>query len=347
MGTGMSAGEKGKTLFIMPGGIGNMVLLLPAIRAYARAYPGSFIGVLALEKAPLELIKGQGYVSETILLDKKTGKSFFGMAGFIRAMRAKKYGVAIAASGVNPVKAGILAALSGIGERAGEARGVLSAFYNRTVKSSGHTHEADANIAIVGLYGAGGEPFPVLDIKPDDIERVAAILERSGVKPDDVIIGMHPGSGREQGEKKRWPAGKFKDLAELITYNTGAKLIILGGPGEERIAESIIASLGPKAVSFVNKLEMALTAAMIKRCRAFVANDSGLGHIAAAVGTPLISIFGPTDPETVRPRGAVRVVRKEMPCQPCFQKGTIKCEGADCLDSLGAEEVFKELSAYL
>ncbi|MBF0217610.1 MAG: glycosyltransferase family 9 protein [Candidatus Omnitrophica bacterium] len=343
----MKWGEKGKTLFIMPGGIGNMVLLLPAIKAYALAYPAAFIGVLALEKAPLDLVKNQEYVKETILIDKKTRASVLGMIGFILTMRSKKYDIAIAASGVNPVKAGALAVLSGIGARAGECWNCLSALYNRTVRSSGLLHEADRNMAIVGLFGAGGEPLPVLDISPGDNERVTELLDRAGVEEDDVIIGMHPGSGKEQGEKKRWPLEKFKELAEIISRKTDAKVVVLGGPKEEGFGEEIVASGGHKVLNFINKLEMPLSAAMIKRCRAFVSNDSGLGHIAAAVGTPLVSIFGPTDPEKTRPRGAVKVVRKVMPCQPCFRKGAIKCEGSDCLTSLGAQEVFKELAVFL
>jgi len=131
-------------------------------------------------------------------------------------------------------------------------------------------------------------------------------LEWSGLR-----VAIHPGGGENPGMRmveKRWPAERFGDLAVRCSLR-GASIVVVGGPGDRAAGERVLAGQEVRGLSCVGRCDLGTTAALIESCDVFVGNDSGLAHIAAAVGTPVVAIFGPTSPRRYGPvAGAGMVV---------------------------------------
>jgi ADP-heptose:LPS heptosyltransferase len=134
------------------------------------------------------------------------------------------------------------------------------------------------------------------------------------------VLGIHPGSSRARRMAlKRWPAAYFHALiARALEAVPGLGVWVFAGPAEEEEAAAVAAGLGPR-VEVVRGLPLPEVAARIAACTAFLANDSGLMHVAAACGVPTVALFGPTDPLRTSPRGAGHtVLRSDAPCAPCW-----------------------------
>ena len=138
-------------------------------------------------------------------------------------------------------------------------------------------------------------------------QRANEILDRSGWKNRDLIV-LHPGSG---GKHKCWPLERYLLLAEGLAAAAGLFILFLSGPAEERLFKERIGRFvrGRTGMAHVADEELAVVAGLLAESRLYVGNDSGISHLAAAAGAPVIALFGPTDPELWRPCGeAVRVV---------------------------------------
>ena len=111
---------------------------------------------------------------------------------------------------------------------------------------------------------------------------------------------MHPGSGAAPAQK-RWPVCRFAEVARTLVAQTGAQVIVAGGPSEEALAAQLCSAIGPAAISLAGRLNLRQSMALFAACDLFVGNDSGPLHLAAAVGTPVVGIYGPTDPAVFGP----------------------------------------------
>lgn len=143
-------------------------------------------------------------------------------------------------------------------------------------------------------------PAPALWLSAESRERAARLIPEAG-----AVLGLGPTAN---WIGKEWPADRYATLAERLTGADGllpnAPIAVFGGPGERERAAHVCARLGGRQViDLVGRTDPMLAAACLRRCRLFVGNDSGLGHIAAAVGTPVVTVFGPGRPEVYRPWG--------------------------------------------
>src|SRR6266581_834312 len=165
------------------------------------------------------------------------------------------------------------------------------------------------------------------------------------------IIAMHPGSGG-YSTARRWAPERFAQLADTLFYDTGGQLILVGGPEEAELHQQIIEFMQSEmpARSFAGKGNIRVAAAIVEQADLFIGNDSGLMHLATAVGTPTVAIFGLTNSDAWGPytgdlsaQQAV-VVKMDLPCMPCFYRGhdlgtPEGCMTRDCLALLGIDPV--------
>ncbi len=170
------------------------------------------------------------------------------------------------------------------------------------------------------------------------------------------VIGMHIGS-LPQVPEKRWPVKNFAALANRLSKMYRATIIVDGGNGEIDVATRF-QELLDESVNFLNivtKYSLKQSAAIIEACDLFISNDSGPMHIAAAVGTPTIGIFGPTNPVKNRPWGnpdKMKVVREDLPCSPCYKpfSSYVKCTNPnylECMTLISVDKVFTEAKVLL
>lgn len=188
------------------------------------------------------------------------------------------------------------------------------------------------------------EPSCPFLFEADEIRQAEALLEpaRSMGKP---TIAIHPGSG---SEKKCWPPEKFEALIRHLAEVNCAPLIILG-PTDERLVGCMTTLGAELGCPIVNSPPLRQLAAPLMKCAAYVGNDSGVSHLAAATGIPTIAIFGPTDPAVWAPPGShVRVITSDIDCRPCTRQEMRQCKERICLERVDIRDlmkVFKNLEA--
>ena len=147
---------------------------------------------------------------------------------------------------------------------------------------------------------------PVPHVFPDDADRQAAVKFLAPLG-QGRIAALHPGSG---SEKKNWPVEKFAALARWLIDELAMQLVVVQGEADERVVNKLVAALAPRPVMLATGLKLIELAGVLEQCVVFAGNDSGITHLAAAVGTPTVAMFGPASVPIWKPRGdRVRVVQ--------------------------------------
>lgn len=163
-------------------------------------------------------------------------------------------------------------------------------------------------------------PKPRLFIGADLQRRGEVILRKYGIDAQDKVVGLNPGASF--GSSKCWPAEYFAEAAELFVRNTGAKILLLTGKGEDQIAKAIVSqSTVPIINTAQDRIDLEMLKPLVKRCDLLVTNDTGPRHYAVALDVPVAVIMGPTDPRyTAAHLDRTIVIRSEADCSPCHKK---------------------------
>jgi ADP-heptose:LPS heptosyltransferase len=172
------------------------------------------------------------------------------------------------------------------------------------------------------------------------MERIFSINSEGKI----LNIAIHPGA---RGKLRQWRADRFGTIARMAKKRYDARIIIIGGPGDEGLIQKVEAHMGSEAFFTSTELDLLQLAGLLSRCHLFIGNDSAPGHIAAGVGCPTVTLFGPTFPHMWRPlsvRG--EVIFKEPPCCGCKQ---IECTMPDnkCMDMITVEEVWERVESII
>jgi ADP-heptose:LPS heptosyltransferase len=189
-------------------------------------------------------------------------------------------------------------------------------------------------------YGfSASERIPKLFLNESDRTWGSEYWRGRGVTPEEreTAIIIHPGSG---SKKKVWPLDRFLKLTEVLQQHLSSRILVVLGPAEGPETRKIFENERPGYFILAKGLSLIQLASVMEGCRLFVGNDSGISHLAAALGIPTLAIFGPTDPRVWSPRGRnVMVIRKEIHCSPCPQERFFQCQHFECLKGIRLEEV--------
>lgn len=188
---------------------------------------------------------------------------------------------------------------------------------------------------------------PELYLSGEAVWQAGTWLEQAGVPSEGPLIAIAPGASRAT---RRWPGDYFVALIKKITA-THAHVVIVGGADESKLASEIALRAGAHTASAAGALSLQATAALLKRSAAVIAGDTGLLHMATAVGAPVVALFGPT----VRRFGFfpyqahAAVIERDLPCRPCSTHGTAECplKHHECMRSIKPDHVFNELARIL
>lgn len=184
----------------------------------------------------------------------------------------------------------------------------------------------------------------LLSIPKVHIERAEVMLREGGFSFDRTLIAIHPGSG---GRRKCWPPAKYAEVMHKLRGLRNVFFIVFSGPVEEgEMERDLTAALTGRNnnVLFVRNEGFGLVSALLGLSNIYIGNDSGITHLAAAVNTKVIAIFGPTDPVVWRPVGNhVRVIAGNVACAPCGDAKSRECEKRVCLEAVGVETVVEEI----
>jgi len=197
-------------------------------------------------------------------------------------------------------------------------------------------HAVDGYLGFARFLEAPVEPVEFgLPVPEQDREWADDFLRRHDVAGDEYVVALMPGA---RWETKRWPPDRFATVAELLAQRFDARFLITGGPDDRAAAQAIAALAGgARVVDATGQTSLRQLASLLLRCRLVISNDSGPMHIAAALGVPVVAIFGPTSPQRVGPYGAGhRVIQADVDCAPCYQR---RCDTLECMRRISPAEV--------
>lgn len=300
--------------------IGDAIMTTPAVRAIRRNFPNARISMLAKPwVAPV--FAHSPHVDEIIVFD--AGGRHAGVFGTLRLakdLRKGRYDAAILLQ--NAIEAAIIAFLAGIPRRIGfdtDGRRLLLTHPVRRTKAIKAIHQTGYYLKI--LEGAGmtaGRPTLELHLDPSDTRRAAQMRAEFGIAPGRPLIGLNPSA--TFGPAKQWFPERYAALGDLLNKQLGALILIFGGPSDRELGRTITGLMSAPAIDLSGRTSLGEAMALIDRCTAFVTNDSGLMHVAAALGTPLVAVFGSTNWTTTSPfSDTSRIVRVPIACSPCMQ----------------------------
>jgi ADP-heptose:LPS heptosyltransferase len=328
--------------------IGDVIHTLPSLSALRRLYPEADI-TWVIEEAASDIIKDNPCLNRTIVFHRKRwakdikklrrlNRTIKEIKSFITTLRKRKYDLVIDFHGL--FKSSIIVLLSGGKRRLGydSMQELSGLFLNEKIPEDMDKHAVDRYLDLPRYLSADTtrKEFPI-PIQKENRNRVERLLKRYDVDINERFMVVNPVA---LWETKLWEDAKFAGLCDRITEELKTKVIFTGGSSSGMI-EHIQSLMVSPSVNLGGQTTLKELAYLYKSASLVITPDSGPMHIAAAVGTPVVALFGPTDPSRTGPYGEGHVVvRKEMPCSPCFLK---KCSTNRCMKEITVGEVFHEV----
>ncbi|MBK5275004.1 MAG: lipopolysaccharide heptosyltransferase II [Desulfuromonadales bacterium] len=322
--------------------IGDTILTVPFLRNLRRAEPAAYIAWVV---APVtaEVVQGIPYVDELIFWDpvtihadsRGTHRTFGDKLGFIRDLRSRRFDKVYVLK--RSFGSAMIGYLSGARERIGFATEGRSFLLTRAVPYRHDQHEVQ-NFLDVLRADSVAVTDDYLEYWTSATEEASTdeLLARSGVERDEKLIALHPFSSiTERG----WHLDNFAALATRLAA-AGYRPLVLGAPNDRGLFDTSAVRFGSKSVDLVGKSSLRVTMALLKRCVLFVGNDSGVMHLAAAAGIPLVALFGPQSPVKFGPwNERATVMYSRFSCSPCRQKFFTECQPTQngkpaCIESI-------------
>ncbi|OGG13479.1 hypothetical protein A2773_01050 [Candidatus Gottesmanbacteria bacterium RIFCSPHIGHO2_01_FULL_39_10] len=318
-----------KILIIFKSGIGNFILFTPALQALRKKYPEAKITVLAAPRGAPEILNSLSNLVDRVLIAPQS--NWRDILKLIPRLKQIKADIAIS---TQPGPAGVyLSLISRAKIRLGfclpDKKWFDSFFTHQTIFSH-QQHELLQYFNLLKPLGLSYQNENVIfPITKSNLVKTRRYLIKQNLA-DKFLIAIHPGSYFDQ-KFKRWPIDYFSKLAKMLADYYQAKILILGAREEKELARKIQLRF-KLALDLTGQFSLAETAAIIKSCRFLVVSDSGLGHIATAVKTPVFSIFGLTNPDKNRPWGENAFVIKHPEAKICYQSFVGFASSSDCKD---------------
>ncbi len=349
---GVSAMNPATILVIKLKHIGDVLLATPAIHALKATYPSARIHAL-VPVGTEPVLEGNPDLAGVIPFVRPRGRGLSRWREelrLVRALRALRPDMVVAMGKGD--REAILGFLSGARWRAGfdsGRKGFLGRNWLLTHRAArtGREHVVEADLMLVQALGIVPPDRRLrLALGPEDAAAADRILAEAGVGPGDALATVHPTS--------RWLFKCWRDegMAAVMDHlgSLGLRVAITSGPDprEARKARHILEIARRPAVDLIGRLSLKQLAAVLRRSRLFLGVDSAPMHMAAAVGTPVVALFGPSGEHNWRPWGEGHlVVAKDLFCRPCGQDGCNGSKRSDCLDMITEAEVIAAVDAQL
>ena len=319
-----------------------MVLLTPALRALKIAYPQSHL-VLLIRPLVADLMATHPYINEVMVDNKGTGlnrlSSFWKS---VREIRRSDFDLAVV---LHPTsfRNALIPFLADVPERIGSnvsGRGIL---LTRTCSDQRDLHEVHRYLSVLELIDIH-EPNAKLEFWHTAADRHAArqILATHGISPKDRLIGVNLGT---TWRTKRWSLDNFAEVITQVHKRLGGRILLTGSTAEISLGEALAQTTQVETINLIGQTTLMQLGALIENCDLYLTCDSGPMHIAAAVGTPTIALFGPTSPIRHGPYGeSHEVIEKPVECRPCYKRKCIRKDQPHlCMTEINPNEVVRRI----
>ena len=336
-------------LIVKLSAIGDVVMTLPFLAALRRRYPDANVTWL-VEEASAGVLDDHPQIDRVLVSRRKAwmrdlkkgrwGRARREAARFLRELRDREYDLVIDLQGL--FKSGILAYLSGGKRRVGfdRTRELSYLFVNeRLARYDPDRHALERYLDAAVYLGADPEWEVVWELPAGE-----ALLRRARELTEPLpgrLVVINPGA---KWDSKLWPTSSWRELGRLLSERADVSLILTGSPDEAQVNREIGQGLDD-VLDLTGKTGLSLLAEIFRLAELVVCPDTGPMHLAAAVGSPVVALFGPTAPWRTGPYGPGHtVLRTGAPCAPCFRK---KCPDPHCMTGLSPETVFEAVVARL
>lgn len=336
-------------LIIKPSSLGDVVQALPVLKILRQKYPHATIDWLVNEEVA-DILRDNPYLHTIHRWDRAIWrrprcflKALRNAASVVRELRRSRYDVVFDLQGL--FRSAVLAFLSG-GETVigfANAREKAPLFYRKKVElPTKEMHSVERYIFAVGGDVSAEKEFPI-EFSAEDREITESLLARMDYSTNKPFAILVPGA---RWPTKRWPPKQFAALADRLVKGEGVQVGLIGAPGEAALIQRIASLSRCRTMDFSGKTALKQLAYLLKKADLVVGNDSGPIHIAAAVGTPVVALYGPTSPLRTGPYGENHtVLTSSLPCRPCFSR---KCAvSVACMKTISVDSVFEACKPYL
>jgi lipopolysaccharide heptosyltransferase II len=303
--------------------VGDAIMALPALRAVRKRFPDAEIAIVA-RLYVADIYRHQEICDQLIAYDPKgLHAGFSGRERLATELRAQKFDVALLMQ--NAFDAAWLAWRANIPERIGYARDGRSFLLTKAVPLPRHgeipMHEKFYYLELLRRAGwldpPPDEAFISLRVSEEKCRSADEFLCKSGVRRGAPRIAI--GAGASYGSAKCWPPSRFAEVASRLQSEVDADVILFGTAAETSVSTAISAEMRRPPIDLTGKTAIADLPALLSQCHLFIGNDSGAMHVAAAVGLPVVVVFGPTDPLGTAPVTLRSSIVQQKPyCSPCF-----------------------------
>ena len=328
-------------LFIKPSSLGDIVHAMPTFASIRRTYP----------KARLTwLVKSQwaDFVERIDGVDRvwPVKSTLKGWLSQVSPLRAEHFDLVVDLQGL--FRSAAISWLSGSPLIAGFANGRegSSWFYSRRVPAPQvEMHAVDRYLLVAKAVGAVESCVPefrfrISQAAHDEVER---LLSRFGVALGTSWVALNVSA---RWPTKRWPAESFAEVADRLQQEGAGPVMLLGGPDERAAGAAITGQMKTPVIDLTGATTVGLLPALLSKASLLITNDSGPMHIAAAVGTPVVALFGPTSALLTGPYGAGHsVLTGNVPCQPCFSRTCRNVLPLECLRTVSPQQVLAVVRA--
>ena len=333
----------------IPNWVGDAVIAVPALRELRRVLPEAHLALVSRPGAA-DVFLDADFVDEVLVYDRA---GLFSAWDQVREWRRRKFDLALLFQ--NAFEAAAIAFLSRVPTRMGydtDRRGILLTHPLPSPAWKDERHESFYYLHIVGeleriLYGTSAientEPRFELRVSDDRKRKAGEFLHEHGAGISAPLTVLCPGSINSRA--KRWPAERYAELADRLAAS-GADVALIGSPGELDVSQEVCKHAQSQPIVLTGKTTVAEATAIIAIADVLITNDTGPAHIGAALHTPTLVIFGPTNPLTTYPlSSSAEIVRRAPDCAPCMLRD---CPiDHRCMTAITPADVFERASVLM
>ena len=336
---------KRSVLVYGPSWIGDTVMSLGALRCLRRAYPDARLTVLAKPWVE-ELYQGCEEVDETLQHDPDKSHGLRGLLRTAAMLREAKFDLAVLFP--NSFRAAAIVWLARIPERWGYASDGRRLLLTKPVAPAPRPfgrHQAYYYLDLLSQLGVEtGRPDTRLNLTEPMRAKAMELLGNRNGHDGTALVGIHAGATNSRA--KRWIPERYAEVGDRLAASHNARIVVLGGPGEQGIAEEIQSHLKTPSVNVAGKTSLGDLMGLMGSLSILISNDSGPMHLASALSVPTVAVFGPTDERETGPLSSqARVVRHHVECSPCLLR---ECPiDHRCMDRVTVEDVYDASVALL
>jgi len=336
-------------LIVKLSAIGDVIHTLPALNAVRKKYPDAHITWL-VEEAAYSIIKGHKALDRIIVSKRKTWlkglaghsclKNIREACGFIKELLDTRYDIILDFQAL--LKSGVLIGLARGGRKIGFDKGMQHQehsyiFLNERIKPFDmEVHALTRGMMLLESIGIHSHEA-VFNVPVSDQDRDAAndLLMQHGIKMPKLLVAINP---MAKWETKLWDNLKFSNLADRLIKQANADVIFTGSHEDSEAIKDIISNMKAGAANLAGRTDLKTLAALYEKASIVVSTDTGPMHLAAAIGTPVVALFGPTAPWRTGPFGhGHTIIRADLECGPCFKR---QCKTIDCMKQITVDQVF-------